>query len=77
MAAAIVARLTATEAAALLGSGFARCGQCGAWIVVRIYAFNGGPNNGPKWQPLPVPVSPVTGAVHECQLRSDDNGSDS
>ena len=77
MVSAVAACLTATEAAALLGSGFAQCGQCGAWIVQRIYAFNGGPNDGPQWQPLPVPVSPVTGEVHQCQLRSDDDGSDS
>ena len=59
-------RLTATESAALLGTGFAPCSLCQGCIVRRLYAFEGGPKNGPEWRET-VALNPVTGSVHQCE----------
>ena len=59
-------RLTAAESAALLGTGFAPCSLCHACTVTRLYAFEGGPKNGPEWRET-VALNPVTGSVHQCQ----------
>ena len=59
-------RLTATESTALLGTGFVPCLRCQACTVSRLYAFEGGPKNGPEWRET-VPLNPVTGSVHQCE----------
>ena len=61
-------RLTDVDAQALLGSPFALCPTCGALTSARVYHHRGERGDGPYWERLTTPLTPILGYAHLCEI---------